>query len=177
MINLFLKIYEKFEEKKSLFLDAGLKPVLHIDKYRGQPLNPAQFEYYEIPAIFIDWRIQWSKTGKAYDGRLSLDFHVVTDATWDTSNVSTNHAEGLRTIVHHALIRSVLDDLQSENTSRLQRVDENPVDTGVVNYELLRYECNYSDPMLVGEDYAEVLIEALRIMGNLVRKSSPLGGI
>lgn len=170
MINLFLKIYQAFEDKKQMFLDAGLEPVLHLDKYRGQPLNPAQFEYYDIPAIFIDWRIVWSKSGKSYDGKLSLDFHVVTDATWDTSNVSTNHEAGLKTIVHHALIRSVLDDLQSENTSRLVRVDENPVDTGVVNYELLRYECNYSDPMLTGDEYIEVLIEALKISGQLVKR-------
>lgn len=170
MINLFLKIYQAFEAKKQVFLDAGLKPVLHIDKYRGQPLNPAQFEYYDIPAIFIDWRVTWSKAGEHYNGALTLEFHVVTDATWDTSNVSTNVEAGLKTILHHGLIRSVLDGLESENTSKLIRIDENPVDTGVVNYELMRYECTYYDPKLSESEYIDTLIEALKITGNLVKR-------
>lgn len=170
MIHLFLKIYAAFEAKKQVFIDAGLEPIRHIDKYRGQPLNPAQFEYYDIPALFIDWRLTWEKVGKSYDGKLVLDFHLITDATWDTSNISTNHTDGLRNIVYHALVRSILDNLESENTSKLVRLDENPVDSGVINYELLRYECNYSDPMLSTDEYVDVLIEAIKIQGNLVKK-------
>lgn len=169
MVHLFLKIYEAFEASKTVFEQAGLKPIAHIDKYRGQPLNPAQFEYYDLPALFIDWRITWEKVGKAYDGTVSLDCHLVTDATWDTNNLSTNKEEGLKNVVYHALVRSILDDLESEHTGKLKRIDENPVDTGVVNYQLLRYECPYSDPMLTGEEWIDVLIEALNLNGELIK--------
>lgn len=168
MITLFLKIYEAFEASKELFIEAGLPPIKFIDKYRGQPLNPAQFEFYELPAIFIDYKVKWEKVGRAYDGTVGLEFHIVTDATWDTSNISTNNVEGLKNSVNHALIRSVLDDLESENTTKLQRSEEYPVDSGVVVYNKMEYKCVYSDPMLTGREYVDVLIEAIKVYKNLV---------
>ncbi|HMI03072.1 MAG TPA: hypothetical protein VK541_11355 [Pedobacter sp.] len=169
MINLFLKIYNAFEQNRALFEALELPPVEHIDKMRGQPLNPEQFEYYPQPAIFIGWKIAWTKAGKFWNGLLTLEFHVVTDPTWDTSNISTSKAEGLKNVLYHTVVRYVLDDLESENTGKLQRIDEEPLDTGVVNYNVLRYQCSYRDPMSSGEDF-EGIIEKLVISGVLKRK-------
>lgn len=170
MIALMLKVYETFEANKALFEQLDLEPVKHIDLFRGQTLNPAQFEYYDQPAIFIGWKIVWSKAGQYYDGILTLDFHVVTDPTWDTSNISTSKEAGLKNVMYHALVRYVLDGLESENTGKLKRVDEEPVDTGVINYNVLRYECQYNDPMTSGEEYAEGVIEKLVLSGVLKRE-------
>ena len=167
MIALFKKIYEVFEANKALFEDLGLEPIKHIDRFRGQPLNPAQFEYYDLPAMFIERRLVWNKVGKSYQGKLSLGFHVVTDATWDTSNISTDSEAGLKNVMYHTLVQYLLDDLESENTSKMSRVDNEPVDTGVVIYEMLRYECNYYDPMYTGPEYAEAMIEKLNLVGRL----------
>lgn len=167
MIDLFIKIYEVFKNNHALFENLGLEPVRHIDFYRGQPLNPEQFEYYDIPALFMDWKITWDKAGRVYKGIVSVDFHLVTDATWDTSNVSTNHLEGVKIVLYHTLVRSVLDNIETEDTSKLKRIDENPIDTGVTNYHLLRYQCEYSDPMLTGEQYIEATIEKLKLIGHL----------
>lgn len=169
MTDLFLKIYQAFEDNKGLFEALGLKPVTHIDKYRGQPLNPAQFEYFDLPAIFIGRRTIWTKQGRIYHGSPQLDFHVVTDATWDTSNISTNKEEGLKNVMYHTLIHYVLDDLESENTGKLKRLDDEPVDTGVVNYEVLKYECSYQDPMQSGREYVDGMIEKLKLNGKLVK--------
>lgn len=167
MIELFKKIYEVFETNKALFEELGMEPIKHIDRFRGQPLNPAQFEYFDLPAMFIERRVSWTKIGKSYDGRLSLGFHIVTDATWDTSNISTSNEQGLKTVMYHTLVQYLLDDLESENTSKLIRVDNEPVDTGVVIYEMLRYDCTYYDPMLTLPEYLEAMIEKLNINGKL----------
>ncbi|WP_367867882.1 hypothetical protein [Pedobacter sp. WC2423] len=169
MTELFLKIYQAFDDNKALFLELGLEPVKHVDKYRGQPLNPAQFEYYDIPAIFIGRKTEWTKVGKSYKGKTMLEFHVVTDATWDTSNISTNKEEGLKNVMYHQLVHYVLDDLETENTGKLQRLDDEPIDTGVVNYEVMKYECAYNDPMITGEEYVYLMIEKLKIAGKLVK--------
>ncbi|MNZ94144.1 hypothetical protein D3C78_1132450 [compost metagenome] len=132
-------------------------------------MNPAQFENYDLPALFVDWTIKWEKSGKTYNGSVALDFHLVTDATWDTSNISTNHVEGLKNELYHVLTRSILDDLEGEDTSKLKRADENPIDTGVVNYHVLRYTCEYYDPMLSGPEYIEATIEAIKVAKQLVK--------
>lgn len=172
MTHLFLKICQAFEAKKQLFINAGLEPVTHIDRYRGQPLNPEQFEYYPLPAIFIDWRISWVKSGKNYDGDLSLDFHVITHAASDASNIATSSFEGLKNITYHALIRAILDNLESQNTGKLLREGENPVEAGAVNYQMMRYRCNYSDPGFYENEYAEAFIKTLKINGKLVTKTT-----
>jgi hypothetical protein len=168
MIELFTKIYETFAEKAQTFTTLGLKPIEFIDRYRGQPLNPEQFEYYPLPAVFIDWKIKWEKAGQVYNGNVELDFHLVVDPTWDTSNVSTNYLEGLKFILYETAVRSVLDNLSCEVTSKLKRIDENPVDTGVVNYHVMRYECTYFDPGIIGTQYIEAIIEKLKLAGYLV---------
>lgn len=167
MIDLFLKIYKAFDDNKALFESLGLEPIKHIDKFRGQPLNPAQFEYYEIPALFIGRRTVWTKVGRTYQGTPNLEFHLVTDPTWDTSNISTNNEEGLKNIMYHDLVHYILDDLESENTGKLKRIDDEPVDTGVVNYEVLRYECTYQDPTVTPGKYAEIMLEKLNLIGKL----------
>ena len=69
---LLQKIYRTFEANNSLLTDAGLQPVGTIDLYRGQPLNPEGFEYYEIPALFIDYSIAWERQGRVSFYRSSL---------------------------------------------------------------------------------------------------------
>ncbi|MGY0034431.1 hypothetical protein [Pedobacter sp. NJ-S-72] len=153
-----------------MFIALNLEPIKHIDRYRGQPLNPEQFEYYDLPAIFIARSIPWEKVGRSYKGNVMLEFHLVTDATWETSNIATSAAEGLKHVMFHKLVQYVLDDIESENTGKLQRVDNQPVDTGVVNYEVLRYQCMYEDPMITGIEYVEAMIEKLKINGKLITK-------
>jgi hypothetical protein len=170
MTDLILKIYQVFEDNKAYFEALGLQPVKHVDVFRGQPLNPEQFEYYEIPALFIGRKITWTKNGRSYIGNPVLEFHMVTDETWDTSNISTSHVEGLKQTMYYELVQYLLDDLESKTTGKLIRIDNEPVDTGVVTYELLRYQCSYQDPMYTVEEFVEVMIEKLRIAGELKEK-------
>lgn len=167
MDKLFLKIYQVFDENQSLFTEAGLEPIRHIDKYRGQTQNPEQFELYDIPAMFIDYRISWQRDGRVYNGILELDFHIVTDATWPTSNLSTNKNEGLKAIQYIQLARELLDNLSSENTGKMLRLSEQPMDADVVSYHVLRYTCNYYDTTITGKKYASTTPEDVDLSGKL----------
>ena len=170
MDKLFLKIYDVFDANQALFTDAGLEPIRHLDKYRGQPQNPEQFELYNIPAIFIDYRITWQRDGRLYNGVVEIDFHLITDATWPTSNLSTNKAEGLKSMMYIQFCRQLLDNISSDNTGRMMRVGEQPVDAEVVSYQVLRYSCAYYDTAITGKQYAETTPEGIELSGKLKAK-------
>lgn len=172
-MNLLLqKIYEVFDANKNIFTAAGLQTLQTIDRYRRQPIEPEKFEFYQTPALFIDYRIAWERTGKKYDGRGILDVHVVTDNPFNTGNIFTNKEEALKQIFWFKIARKLLDNLESENTGKLYRIDERPVDTGVIVYHVLSYGFNYYDHE-VGEgnticiDDAEISIVGKQLVKNL----------
>lgn len=138
------ELYAAFEGAKPAFLSAGVPAIEMLDRYRGQPLNPEQFEYYPLPAIFISRAATWARdAGQAYNAILSLDFHLVADATWDTNSLASNHVEALGYLKLIREVRRVLDNFSSERVSNLMRTGDREVDTGVVVYEVLSYECQY----------------------------------
>ena len=167
MEKFFISVYDAFDAAKQLFIDAGLKPIQHIDKYRGQPAEPTQFEYFELPALFIDWNMKWERAGKTYNGTVNLEFHLLTDATWSTANISTNRVAGLKSVVYLTLVRYVLDRVKSDNTGPLIRAEDTPIETEVTNYHLLKYNAPYYDPGTTNPDYIYVLIEELKLSGYL----------
>lgn len=142
---LIQKIYDVFAANAAIFTAAGLQPLQTIDRYRRQPLEPEKFEFYQTPALFIDYRIRWERTGRKYDGHGTLDVHVVTDNPFDTGNIFTNKEVALKQVFWFKIARQLLDGLESDNTGKLYRMDERPVDTGVVVYHILTYGFNYYD--------------------------------
>ena len=145
MKQLILKVQQAFDDAAGTFTEYGLPTVAHIDKYRGQIMNPELFETYNLPAIFYQIRITWEKRGKLYSGVGTIDFHVQQDATWEVSSISTNQAEGLKQIDFLALVRAVLDDLSSEVTGKLQRSTETSVETDITPYDVLSYTISITD--------------------------------
>lgn len=170
MQELILKLYDTFEGAEDLFTAAGLVPVRCMDLYRGQPQAPEQFEYYDLPALFFDFSISWSLEGKYYNGLLTLDVHVVTDATWDTGNISTNKLEGLKKTTFIEMVRRLLDGVSTNESSKLKRVAERPMEAAVTNYHVLTYNCNYYDPHPVGTPLQDALPEGMILDGKLVKK-------
>lgn len=164
---LFLDLYTAFENAKQEFTDAGLKPVMFLDRYRGQPLNPEQFEYYDLPAIFIERSVAWAREGQTYNGTLQLRFHCVTDPTWDVSNISTGKAAGLEYFNWLDKVRETLDNLRVEYCSSLFRTSDEAIDTGGVMYEVLGYQCEYYDTTRIDPDYDSAYPETLKIMRSL----------
>jgi hypothetical protein len=161
-------LYAAFAAKEEKFTEAGYPPVRHIDKMRGQPLNPEQFEGFELPAVFFGMRCEWEQQGKLYNGNMTIDFHVVQDATWEISSIATNNQEGLKQINFLQLVRYVLDNLSSPVTSKLKRFAENPVDSGVTIYDMLTYTCTYSDRTIIGTVPTVEVTPGLNVNGKLV---------
>ena len=140
MLLLVKKIYEVFEANAALFTAAGLHPVQTIDLYRGQTVEPDKFEYFATPAVFIQKHIRWTKQGKRYEGKVMIDFHFVTELHDETANFFTNHEAALSATLQGTIIHAILDDLHTEDTSRLVRTEDKDVDTGVVQYTIYGYE-------------------------------------
>ena len=105
MDNLYLKICERIKEREDLFIKYDLPTVKYIDLYRGQPLAPERFELYDIPAIFLEYNINWEQN------ILSLNVHVVTDQTHSTSSISPNKLTGLQIFRMYKVIKHLLNDL------------------------------------------------------------------
>jgi hypothetical protein len=169
MDTLFIQaIQTAFNTAANTFAAAGLPPVRHIDKYRGQPINPEEHEGFELPAIFYSMRCRWERQGKLYNANMSVDFHVVQDATWETSSISENQLSGLEQLAFLSMVRCVLDNVTSPHTSKLTRLDETPVDVGVTVYDVLTYTGEYYEQNVVGSTSSVTIVTPeLEIEGKL----------
>lgn len=167
----FLKaLNAHFEANQDAFTDQGFAPIATIDKYRGQPIDPQKFDLFPLPAMFINRSITWVLEGKYYTGTMSLEFHLVQDATYPTESFATNIDEGLKQYRYLQIVRSLLDGFESMYTSKLQRVQEVPVDADVVIYDMLTYQCNYYEPLPVGKKYTDTTGDNVTVDGKIVRK-------
>jgi hypothetical protein len=169
MDNIIKAVYELFEQKNSELTNAGLQPVRTIDRYRGQTLNPEQFELYGIPAIFIQWGVKWNMVGKTYTGEVSLAFHVVTDEPWETANIYVGSDDALKKAFFHTAVQRILDDLQGPGFNKIQRSEDAAVDTGVICYTILGYTTTiYDNVGIEGTLLDDIAINLQK--GNLKKK-------
>lgn len=146
MEKFFEKVYQVFTDNQNLFISNDLEPVRTIDLFRGQTTNPESFEYFETPAIFIAWRVDYEQNSrKQYQGVANIDFHIVLDQPQDTGNIFTGFEEGLKKSFFHKYVHLLLDNMESEVTSKLMRVSDRPIDTGVNAYTIISYKCLYED--------------------------------
>lgn len=153
--DLYKDLYQAFEDAKADFITAGVPPIAIIDRFRGQPLNPEQYEYYPLPAIFIERSTEWLREGNVYNGITQLGFHLVTEPTWDTSSISTNKDAGLEYFDLVDQVRIVLDGFRKSYISSFFRTKDDPIDTGVVMYERLGYQCIYYANTPLKPNYAD----------------------
>lgn len=161
MIDLILKIQSALNANEALFTEASLPPIALIDKYRGQPTSA---EVYTTPAMFIESKTTWKKDGRAYNGNRQIIFHVVTKADLGYSGGSPTLQEKFASETYYNIIRRVLDDLDTEDSGKLKRLEEKSADTQLINYQIIGYECIYADPLIAGLDYVEVEADEARIL-------------
>lgn len=166
-------IYQAFEDRKQEFIDAGLPPVALVARYRGQPQNPAQFEYFPCPALFVEVRIDWQRDGRTYTGTELINFHLVTKPTWDDSSLATNMDEGLKYYDLLALVRDVLDNFSHERTGTMMRTQDHNIEDEVVGYDVLGYKCLYYDQYGKGPDYGEATPEGIELENLQLEKQLP----
>lgn len=166
MLQPLLEFYNLLESKKTIFTDAGLLPFEYFDVYRGQPLQPKLYEYFPLPAIFINY----SMTGKGIRQARSvqMELHIITDTMPDTSNISEQKNDGLKRFMYNLLLQKILEGSTLGNTTKLEFNNEEPIEIPVVNYRTQTYsfEAFLSDMMgNIEETLGE--FEALNIFGNI----------
>ncbi len=169
MKNLYQAILKTFEDNPQAFTDGGLQAPLFIDLYDSQPEIPDQFEFM-CPAIFLDYSISWEKNGTQRIGTLTLEVHVLTDATPSTSNISGRLPEGLQKIDYYETVVDLLEGVATEETSGLVLASERPVSTDYFNYHMLTFTCTISRKINRIKRFVNGVLEAIGISGNIKQR-------
>lgn len=142
MKTFYNKVHEVFEkpETKAKFNDQGISPVGYIDLYAGQDLNEENYELFSIPALFIDWDVDYSGDVP----KATVTFYCCFEQLRDTSNISLNKDLGLKFLDYIATIDEVAGTIDSETTGKLNLISEgfNKMDS-IVDIYLLTYECSF----------------------------------
>ena len=167
MIKQLLELYKVIEKNKSKFEEKGLKSNFFMDVYRSQPYEPELYEYFSLPAIFVDYTMQGQ--GKGRPRLITMPLHVITDEMPDASNISLQKDEGLKRFLYHLVLQEILEGCKLGRTSPLAFQTENIIDESGVNYHTQVYEFDaYLQDMLIDtpeQIYGE--FERLNIFGTL----------
>lgn len=168
MIQPLLKMYKLFGENKDKFEKYDLLSSFFIDIYRSQPLEPELYEYFPLPAIFVDYDVQGQ--GKGKPRLVTMTLHIVTDEMPDASNISLQQDTGLKRFLYHYIIQEILEGNRLGNTTALKFISENIVDAPVINYhnQVYQFECNLEDLAGTPEEIEYGMIELLKLQGKLV---------
>lgn len=166
MLQPLLELYHRFENNSAKFTDAGLSTISFLDVYRSQPLEPELYEYFSLPAIFVDYTM----TGKGINQQrlITMTLHIVTDDMPDASNISAQKSEGLKRFLYLLFIQQILEGCKLGKTTSLKFVSENIIDVPVVNYHTQTYEFEAFPADMIG-DITVIMgeFERLNIYGSL----------
>ncbi len=169
MLSQLLELYNTFEANKSKFSDRGLVGKFFLDVYRGQPLEPELYEYFSLPAIFIDYTMQGQ--GQNKPRLVTMTAHIVTDEMPDASNISSQKTAGLNRFIYNLTIQEILEGCRLGSTSALKFIDEQMIDAEVNNYhtQSWQFEAFLSD--MIGDPVAILgMFESLGIYETLTNK-------
>lgn len=167
MLVQLLELHKLIDINKQKFIDAGLNGNFFIDIYRSQPLDPEAYEYFPLPAIFVDYSIIGQ--GKRNPRAVTITLHIVTDEAPDISNVSEQKTEGLKRFLYYLLLQEIFEGAKLGSTTPLQFIDEQPIDAPVVNYHSQTYEFEAYLTDMIGNNPAKIIgeFEQLNIYGSL----------
>ncbi|MEO6176791.1 MAG: hypothetical protein ABIP27_16690 [Flavobacterium circumlabens] len=134
----FLNLYAIIEAEKQKFEDQGLDGNFFIDIYRGQPEEAEQFEYFSLPALFIDYTV--TGQGKDKPRLIQITLHLVTDEENDMSNVAPDKEFGMNRFVYCGILQEILEGRKLVGNSVLKFNSEVPIDNPVADYHTLIFE-------------------------------------
>lgn len=160
----------KTDPDNSMFAVANLEPPQYVDLYDDQPEIPDQFEFI-CPALFIEYAIEWTKTGSVRIGTLTLTVHVLTDAMEDT-HLTNTLPTGFQKIDYYETIVNMLEGLETSETSGLVLTHERPVTTDYFNYHELTFTCQISRKANDIRRYVDGIIEAIPINGHIKERKT-----
>jgi hypothetical protein len=172
MLQPLLKLYERFAANDEKFTEIGLEGSFFIDVYRSQPLEPELYEYFSLPALFVDYKMQGQ--GKNQPRLITMTLHILTDDMPDASNISEQQQEGFKRFLYNMTVQELLEGCKLGNSKELKFISEDIVDVPVINYHTQVYEFEMYLRDLIGDNPAQILgeFERLNIYGNLLPKKA-----
>jgi hypothetical protein len=171
MLKQLLSLYNAIEQNKNKFEKNGLSGDFFIDVYRSQPYEPELYEYFSLPALFIDYSM--TGQGKNQPRLITMTVHVITDEMPDASNISEQKEAGLKRFTYCLLLQSILEGCRFEKSTPVRFVSENIIDEPVINYHSQTYEFEvYLDDMITDVSQVFGEFERLNIYGGLIAKKS-----
>ena len=172
MLKPLLALYKLIDDNKAIFEDNQLPGNFFIDVYRSQPHEPELYEYFSLPAIFVDYTMQGQ--GKNQPRLITLTLHIITDEMPDASNISLQKDEGLNRFLYHLLLQQILEGSKLGKTSPLKFIMESITDEPVINYHTQTYEFEaHLHDMITDIEHVFGEFERLNIYGKL-RNRKPL---
>ncbi len=169
MLQPLLSLYTKLEAASQKFTGAGLAPFAFFDVYRSQPLRPELYEYFPLPAMFVDYTMRGA--GINQPRLVTITLHIVTDELPDASSISSQKNEGLKRFMYNLLVQEILDGCKLGKTTALKFTSEDIIDAPVVNYHTHSYEFEaYIADMMGNVDEVLGQFESLNIFGSIAGK-------
>lgn len=167
MLKQLLSLYNIIEQNKGKFEEAGLSGDFFIDVYRSQPHEPELYEYFPLPALFIDYSM--AGQGKNQPRLITMTVHIIVDEMPDASNISEQKEAGLQRFTYCLLLQQILEGRRLDKSTPLRFVSENIIDEPVINYHSQTYEFEvYPEDMIIDIPYNITgEFERLNIYGNL----------
>jgi hypothetical protein len=169
MLKPLLNLYELLLNNRGKFENYNLNGDFFVDVYRSQPMEPEMYEYFSVPAIFVDYQMQG--LGKDKPRLITMILHIITDEMPNASNISEDKERGMNRWIYCLLLQSILEGARLGKTTPLKFISENPVDAPVINYHTQTYEFEtYMQDMVDNAEYIFGEFERLNIFGNLKTK-------
>ncbi|MEA4916559.1 hypothetical protein [Proteiniphilum sp.] len=167
MLVQLLELYKLIDTNKQKFTDAGLNGDFFIDVYRSQPYEPELYEYFSLPAIFVDYSILGQ--GKKMPRKVTTTLHVVTDEMPDASNIAEQKTEGLKRFMYNLLLQDIIEGSRLGASTALSFINEMPIDEPVVNYHTQTYEFEVNLRDMISDHPEDIIgeFERLNIYGSL----------
>jgi hypothetical protein len=170
MLKQLLSLYNIIEQNKQKFEENGLSGSFFIDVYRSQPHEPELYEYFSLPALFIDYSM--TGQGKNRPRLVTMTIHMIVDEMPDASNISEQREAGLKRFTCCLLLQSILEGCRLDKSTPLRFVSENIIDESVINYHSQTYEFEASlDDMITDTSQIFGEFEQLNIYGSLLLKN------
>jgi hypothetical protein len=143
----YLPTIQRIKNSNQLFIDNGLKPIAHFDRYKGQYLNPELHQPWEKPALFFKFNITWEDfNNKVQKGVGVMEVHMELENYGESYDGSSDQDYALQDFDYQEIIAAILHGYKTANFTALKRrstdEDENPSNTNVT---IMRFEFEVID--------------------------------
>jgi hypothetical protein len=142
METLYRALVTRINAAAALFTDNDLKAIAHIDRFKGQYLNPELHQAWPVPAIFFKFNVVWEDKGNnTQRGNGILEVHVELENYHESYSGSPDYDAALVDYQYLAIIHTVLQGFMGLSRQTTDE-DENPSNTNVT---IMRYAFTIDD--------------------------------